>query len=271
MDGKKYKLIVSDFDGTLCDDEKNVSERTLAAINGHISRGGYFALSSGRSFQSVSRIMKKLGLKGYVSCFNGALVADAESGEIVYAKTFTVEQGVFVLETLEKLGAYAQCYEPERYFASERTEYLELYEKFTDTKAIVPKEKLSVYLAKNKLRVNKILSMASENERDETIENLRKLLGKGFFITSGGKHLVEICVEGCSKGTSLNFIANRYGLTKKDVLAVGDSLNDLDMIAAAGLGLAVKNAEKTLLETAKVYPFTNCESAVGRIIEEYGL
>ncbi len=270
MDKKKYRLIISDFDGTLCDDEKRVSERTLRAVKGHLSRGGLFAVSTGRSFQSIISIVRALGLKGLVSCFNGALVADIESGEPIYSKSLTVKQGVFALETIERLGFYAQCYEPDRFFASAKTKYLELYEKLTGTKGIIPSEKLSEFVGKNEIRLNKILSMLPAKDRDGTIETLKNALGDGYFITSGGENLVEVCVKGCSKGKALSFIAERYGVKTQDVLAVGDSLNDLEMLKTAGLGIAVANAEETLKKQVFTYPFSNGEDAVGRIIEEYG-
>ena len=76
---------------------------------------------------------------------------------------------------------------------------------------------------------------------------------------------------GFTKGTSVKHLADHYGFDLDDVVAVGDGLNDLPMLQTAGLGLAVANAEPTLKEAVTVYPYTNDEDAVARIIMQYGL
>ena len=82
--------------------------------------------------------------------------------------------------------------------------------------------------------------------------------------------MVEVTSRAYSKGTAVKFMADYYGVPIERTIAAGDSLNDLPMLQAAGLGLAVKNADEALKDKAQSFPFTNDEDAIGKIIETYG-
>ena len=82
--------------------------------------------------------------------------------------------------------------------------------------------------------------------------------------------LVEISPLGETKGRALEFLADYYGVKIGETCAVGDNLNDLSMIEAAGCGVAVGNAAKGLLDRAKYVTVTNDEGAVARVIEDFG-
>ena len=81
-------------------------------------------------------------------------------------------------------------------------------------------------------------------------------------------HYIEACAPGCNKATALQWLAKRLGLELSDVVAFGDSHNDLEMIAECGRGIAVANAVDPVKACADwVSPYSNDESAVGREIE----
>ncbi len=268
---EKYKLIMSDFDGTLLKSDRTIDEETLTAIRDFTDRGGIFAISSGRAMNTILPIAKKLGLKGLLSCFNGSVIVDVGSSEILLEKRFSFVDGLNICSTLESLSDYVQAYEVGEVYANTRDKRLEYYEKVCGIKAIVPDIPMSRYLEENRISAVKFLTICEADKRDELIRKLQGLLGDKCFITSGGQYLVEICVKGYTKGTALGFIADYYGIKRENAIAVGDSLNDLEMLKAAGLGIAVKNAEPALKKETFVYGFTNDENAVGRIIKEYGI
>ena len=271
MTDKRYRLIVSDFDGTLCDDQKNVSEENIAAIHDFEKRGGIFAISTGRSPQAIISIMGELGLKCVVSTLNGAIIIDAKSGETVFKRTFTKEACVRLARKFEETGRYLQFYDENNFYASDRHKLLKKYETLTKTKAVLPEKKLSDFILENDFGFSKALTCAETADRVSEIAELKKTLGDDYFITSGGKDIIEICVNDCSKATALSFIADYCGVDLKDTISIGDGINDLEPISVAGLGIAVKNAEEALKEKAFVYGYTNEENAVARIIEEYGI
>lgn len=81
-------------------------------------------------------------------------------------------------------------------------------------------------------------------------------------------YLVEIMGKGVSKGTGLKILAEYLGVDKKDILAIGNSLNDLEMLQFAGTGIAMKNSDDMLLEKWKhISKYTNNEEGVYNIIK----
>lgn len=265
-----YPLVISDFDGTLYRSDGRVSESTVQTILRYVNAGGAFAVSSGRALPSILPIVQRLGLKGIVAAYNGAVIADVETGKVLECNTMSVESGEEICKALEERGLHTHVYLPEEYYATARSEYLARYESLVKVKAIVPNEKLSVFLKKNSLQAIKILAVLEAEKRDAYIAELLGVFGDKYYVTSGSKNLIEISRKDRSKGTAVQFIADYYQVPLKKTIAVGDALNDLPMLQTAGLGLAVKNAEKPLLENAKIFPYSNDEDAVAKIIEKYG-
>ena len=161
-------------------------------------------------------------------------------------------------------------YLPEEYYATARNEYLARYEALVKVKAVIPNEPLSAFVKNNGLQAIKILAVLEAEKRDGYIAELLDLFGDKYYITSGSKNLIEISGKDRSKGTSVKWIADYYQVPLEKTVAVGDALNDLPMLHTAGVGLAVKNAEKALLENAINFPYSNDEDAVAKIIEKYG-
>lgn len=270
MNESKYSLIVSDFDGTLFRSDHTIAPETVDTIAKFVEQGGLFVLSTGRPLQSILPIARNLGLKGLVAAFNGAVVADIESGEILLKRAFSVEEGVRICRFLEDNEMYVQAYEIDKYYASERNQYLERYESIVKTKAIIPDKKVSEFIKENKIQTIKILTMMHPKDRASYIEKIEVGLSDICQVTSGATTLAEICVKGFTKGTALKYLAEKYGVEMQDVLAIGDGLNDYSALAVAGKGIAVKNAEAILKENFEVSEYSNDENAVGKIIEKYG-
>ncbi len=270
MHERKYPLIISDFDGTFFRSDHTIAKENVDAVRKFVSSGGIFVLSTGRPLQSIRPIAQSIGLKGLIAAFNGSVVADIESGELLLKNLFSPEETVEICDVLQEYGLYTQLYEIDGYYASERNDYLAYYEKVTGQKAVVSEIPMSEFARQNSIASLKILTMIKPEERAYYFEKLEEKIGDKCYLTSGGRNLIEICVKGFSKGTAVEFLAKRYGVSIEDTLAVGDSLNDLPMLKAAGKGIAVKNAEDALKNEVSVYGYTNDENAVARIIEEYG-
>jgi hydroxymethylpyrimidine pyrophosphatase-like HAD family hydrolase len=80
----KYKLFISDYDGTLGEAPKNdIDAETLSAINQYVAKGGIFCVCSGREYRSIKKICLEQGLKGLVVPFQGANIHDLESGKCI--------------------------------------------------------------------------------------------------------------------------------------------------------------------------------------------
>ena len=269
MDNRFYKLIASDFDGTLLKSDGSISDETLSTIKRFTDTGGIFSISTGRTLQSILPIARRLGLQGIVSCFNGSVVAEIESGKVLFEKNFSLEESVNICQCLEELGLHINAYEIDEFYSNKRNDLLEIYEKICGVKAVVVEEKLSSYIAKNKLKIVKFLTLIDERERNQILLRIKEKLGNKCYVTSGGKFIVELCSKGFDKGSAVEFITNHYQIPLEDTIAVGDALNDLPALQRVGLGIAVANAELELKEKVFVFDKTNDENAIKHIIEKF--
>jgi Cof subfamily protein (haloacid dehalogenase superfamily) len=267
-----YPLIVSDFDGTLSRSDETIAEETLAAIQVYKNNGGHFALCTGRMLVSILPIARRLGLSGLVACFQGSVVADIKSGNLVVDGYMPNAGAAEICRTLEEMHAHIHVYDTECYYSNSDNEYLAHYERIVGVKAIMKTdEPLSSFIENSGIRVRKLLVLVNPTDRDHILHALQEKYGKDYYVTCSAAFLVEVTNRNYSKATAVAKIAEYYGLSLQQTMTVGDSLNDLPMIEAAGLGIAVSNAEDSLKEKADVtLDVSNDEDAIGEIIRKYG-
>lgn len=266
-----YPLIVSDFDGTLLRSDCTVAEETKKTIERYVAAGGKFAVCTERMTAGIVNQAKNLGLKGLLASYQGSVVTDIESGEILVDGFIPLPNAQRICRLLEAMGLHFHVYDIDNYYSNRQDGLLKSYESVLGVKAIIEKEKpLSEFIAEKRMKVRKILCLVNPEEKLSVYRTLEEKLGQDYYVTYSSVALVEITSKEFSKATAVRFLADRYGVPYGKTVAVGDSLNDLPMIEAAGVGLAVKNADELLKEAAEVFPATNDENAIGKIIEKYG-
>lgn len=267
----KYGLIVSDYDGTLIKKDGSISPEQINAISDYVALGGKFTVITGRMTTSILPLVRKLGLKGYVSSFNGGELAEIESGKILYSIKIKNELAVEVYKVIESENAYAHGYYEGEYFAEKRTVFTDFYEKITGVKATIISEKLSEHFTKNGLDTNKILVMDEKEKLDKVMLALEPFM-KELNVIRSNDFQIEITEPTATKGNALKYIAKTFNVKIENAIAVGDGGNDCSMLKTAGLGVAVNNAEEFTKRTADVVlPYSNEQDAVRKIIELYAL
>ena len=265
----KYKLIVSDYDGTLIKKDGTISQSQISAIQDYVSRGGIFAIITGRMTASILPLAKKLGLSGLIASFNGGEVTDIQTGKHLYSHFIPCQNAVEIFKVIEQENAYAQAYRQENYYCYLKTEITDLYEKLTGVKGVVLNQKLSSYLNQNSFDTHKILVMDKKEVLDTVYPKLLPFSDKLNVIRSNDIQ-IEITDKNTSKAGALKFLAENFNIDISQTIAVGDGGNDASMLAFAGLGIAVSNAEVLAKESAKiVLEYSNEQDAIARIIEKY--
>ena len=271
MKNINYQLFVSDFDGTLCQRNGKVSEESKNIIQQYIADGGKFAISTGRLHYGILSQAKELGLKGAISCCNGALILDIQTHTPLLDGAMTIEKTVETCKRLEELDLHIHLYTFDNFYCNKDDEALIAYEKMMGNKAIRVLDKpLSQYALENGLRTYKMLAMVEPERIDGYISELRKRPIDDCEITKSASFLLEIVNSHYSKGTAVRFLADYYGIPLEKTVGIGDQWNDLPMIQTAGLGLAVKNGDPLLKSKATVLDYTNDEGAVAKAVKKYG-
>lgn len=269
----KYPLILSDFDGTLLRSDETVSDETIRAINEYRAAGGRFALCTGRMFASALQVAKHLGITGLLACFQGSIVADIESEELIVDAYLDNAGAAQICEFFQDQNQHFHVYDTYEYYSNLDDEWLYHYERIVGAKAIVKSdEPLSAFVEKSEIKVRKIIALVHPEQKEKLYNELQQRFGDRYYVTYSAAFMVEISSKAHSKATALEKIAQYYGLTPEQTIAVGDSMNDLPMIERAGLGVAVNNAEKALKEKADlVLERSNDEDGVADLIRNYAM
>lgn len=272
MQELNYGLIVSDFDGTLVNDDGTISDKNKQAIADYIAAGGAFAISTGRMPDGILSRAKELGLNGLVSCCQGSIIADIDTKKFVFEGRIPYETTLAVVEKMEKMGLHIHVYEAWEYFCNMDDRALKMYENAVKSKATLVLDKpLSKFVKERKLASYKILAMVLPEDNERVIQELLAENFPGCTVTRSSEFLVEVINAQYSKGTAVEFLSDYFHVGLDKTVAIGDQLNDLPMIEKAGLSVTVHNAAQALKDKAKVEsPFTNEEGAVAWTIEEFG-
>ncbi len=267
-----YPLIVSDFDGTLVKNDGSIDVESKRLIAEYVANGGKFVIATGRLPVGILPRVKELGLSGIVSCCQGAIILDIENGERLLDGKLTLETTLAVVEKMEAMGLHIHVYGQWDYYSNMDDDALKFYEAAVRVKAkLVVDRPLSQFIRERNFQSYKILAMVRAEDNERIMQELSKENFVGCTITRSGDYLVEVINANYSKGSAIEFLANYFQIPMQKTIAIGDQLNDLPMIKAAGIGIAVQNADSQLKECAAyVCKYTNEEGAVGEVIKKFG-
>lgn len=267
----KYKLFISDYDGTLGKAPKNdIDSETLKAINRFTQKGGIFAVCSGRETASISKILKAHSLKGLVVSFQGARITDLNSGKTLFEGGLNSNDAVQIIIEMKKSGLGAVAYGEKGFFVEEITPYVKAYELATGlTATVTDVEKV---LKEQKENVCKVCGLGAESIVDDCIIKFNeKYKGTSIKFNSGEKCLLEAINIDCSKGKAVRFLASYYGVSLSDVIAVGDSTNDIELISGEWHGVAVGDGRKELKAVADEITVPFDDKPIKYLLEKYCL
>lgn len=266
----KYKLVAIDMDGTLLNNENQVSNRTNEAIIKAKEKGVHIVLSTGRILKSALYYSKKLQLNNPIISCNGAIIVD-ETGKIIYKKPIDSNMIKDMIKLSTEDNIYCHFYDETKFYSKMRVqEVLDFYnegnselnievEVFKDIEDIVGKKDLNIY---------KFLFI------DEDLDKLKKFRGKlsklnNINISSSWTNNVEAMATNVSKGEALRELCKILDINPEESIAIGDSENDLSMLNFAGLGVAMGNGEEKIKKEADYITDSNDNDGVAKVIEKF--
>lgn len=268
----KYKLVVSDFDGTLCRSDNTVSERSRRVIDEFFRRGGIFTLSSGRNIRSLRKNLLSAGLidKDIVlSGLQGSVIEENLTGRILGEIKLPKEKALWFSRECTRRGIYQHAYSKDRVFSNKRCDFSDFYTRMTgveldfvgDVTEFVEKSEGDAFV--------KMFAVAEDGKNFDFCKEYELSAPEGVKLFTSGPLFFECINASAGKGNGLKRISEIYGVDINETIALGDEMNDLSMIEAAGLGVAMANAREGLKEKADLIAPSNDEDGVARIIEEY--
>ena len=238
------KLVATDIDGTIFIPEKEFTQGVKDCIN-KLSRAGIkVVLVTGRMHAAASKIAKDLNLNTPVVSYQGGLVV--ENGEKLYERYLTEEQTERILIWAKKenihinlynddvLYSESDCYEVQRYCNNLHTEY-----------------KVKNFSEIKKDKINKLLAIDYSNpERITRYEKELQDIFPDLYIVKSTPYFLEFSNPEASKKCAVEFLQNYWELKKEEILTIGDQNNDIALLQAGGLKIAMGNATDELKEIA---------------------
>lgn len=274
----KYGLLCLDLDGTLLTAKKQISARNAAAIRRAQRRGVHIAISTGRIYENARHFALRAGFDASVIASGGAVTRLEGEDGFFSLQSLGRETVGKLIEICRNSGVHVNFNTPDGLYCRSLFYYVMLNHVFkTFTSAGSGRLTVRYYGSDSRYR-RALDALGDRLVRAEVIlpdakkvERLRAELRRfdGVELVSSFRNNIEITRSGVSKGSAVEALARHLGLTRSEVIAVGDSGNDLSMVEYAGLGVAMENASEALRQKADYITASNDEDGVAQVIERY--
>jgi hypothetical protein len=290
-----YKMLVLDVDGTLLDSQKLITCRNKAAIRKAIAAGVKVVISTGRSLSGVTDYLKELDLiredEYTISC-SGAIIANNTNSKLLYGAFLTQEDISLICSAAEKSGFYLNAYTRDSLLVQEECYYNELDGHLNSLKKIrvdfsdvaasdiakmnlfTEDEAVAAYFKQCFSDVDIPIDPAIYTRPavpDSLLDSDRisKKLDSRFNVMKTTKYTFDLTRRDTSKGSSVKLLAEKLGIKREEIICIGDSENDKQMIEYAGLGVAMGNAYDNIKAAADYVTLSNDQSGVAHVVDKF--
>lgn len=261
----RYRLLATDLDGTLFGHDLVVSERTRAALARWVAAGGIHVIATGRMFRATRPIAEALGVTSPLICYQGAWIRCPSTLADTWHRTMDPALAREAIQALEDAGFGVQLFRDDELYVTHvgpaQREYMAL-------SRITPHEVASWDEVFAQGAPTKIVAIAPEAEVVAQVAALRARFGDRLFVTQSQPTFLEVAHAEVNKGAALARLAASLGVPMAEVVAVGDGQNDVDMIRAAGLGVAMGNGHPELRAAADRVTASLADDGVAVLIED---
>ena len=273
------RLIAFDMDGTVLDEHKKILPETKAILERAARQGIEIVPATGRPYCGLSSEIQRLQGVRYVMTCNGAGVYEKAMGECLMEDSMDLESVLPLLAELEPLPVMADPFLKGESFMNEKKRPLveqmrvpeELKEYLRSSRTLVPD--LVEYLRERGDDVDKLTINFVEDEEwnRQGYEDVVRILERYRHLNavSGGMRNIEVTKKGVSKASGLLWLGEYLGIMPEEMIAFGDSGNDLEMLKAAGIGVAMGNAEPDVKEAADYVTLANTENGIVHALQRF--
>ncbi|GAE84699.1 haloacid dehalogenase-like hydrolase [Bacteroides reticulotermitis JCM 10512] len=265
----KYKLLVLDVDGTLLDNSKEISKRTLAALVKVQQMGVRVVLASGRPTYGLMPLAKTLELGnygGYILSYNGCQVINAKDGTLLFERRINPEMLPYLEKKARKNGFSMFTYNENILVTNDPDNAHIQYEAQLNNLEIVREDNFSIAVDFAPCKC----MLVSDDE--ETLvgleEHWKRRLAGTLDAFRSESHFLEVVPCGIDKANTLGALMEMLGVKSEEVIAIGDGVCDVTMIQMAGIGVAMGNAQESVKRCAEMVTASNEEDGVAIAVEK---
>lgn len=266
------RLIAFDLDGTALDDHKKILPATKKMLEEAAHQGIEIVPATGRPLCGLPEEIRQLAGVNYVLTCNGAGVYEWKTGKCLYEDSIPLTDFLPLMEEIEALPVMADPFLKGESFMSEKKRPLvekmsvveEVKNYIRTSRQLVPD--LVEYLKQRGDDIEKLTINFVEEENghrqgyEEVVEILKQY--PEMNAISGGMHNIEVTRQGVSKGSALAWLGRYLHIDPREVIAFGDSGNDIELLRTAGIGVAMGNGEEAVKKVADFVTKTNKEDGI---------
>lgn len=267
--GLPFELGVFDLDGTVLRRDLEITDRTLAAMDGLRSRGTRLVVATGRRFEGAREHAGRLGFADWdpVICYGGSMVRRM-NGETLLHRKLPRALGVEVLEWAAERGLHARIFVDGRIIASPGTPAALGHLRRYDEPGLSVVENPAAWLRDGGEEPTKLVIVDHPDDVEGWLEEAREAFRGRLFVTRSLPHYVEVGgLEGTKSG-ALAYLCEHWGIDPRRTIAFGDADNDIDMLRFVGHGVAVGGMTDEVREAADAVAPPVHEDGVALYLEE---
>lgn len=273
----KYRLIAIDVDGTLVNPDQTVSPEVVAAVAAAQEAGMFVCLATGRSYVETMPVWRQLRLREPFEpmvLIGGALVSEPDTGRTLYQRAIAMDHARPYAQALNAAGYSAMAIvdvwrHGVDYFIVESADADEVMRRWFSQMKVQTRRVKSLDDVPDMplpLRINAVVDPRDGAALAEKLAaqfagslNVHSIVAPNYGIT-----IVEAFAAATTKWTALQYVAQGMGIAPAEIVAIGDDVNDLSMIRAAGLGVAMPWAPPVVRQAAKAV----AEPSLAKFIEQ---
>lgn len=270
----KSKILFVDLDDTLIRKDKTIPEENKTAIIKLLEQGHYFVVVTGKPIEIGRRVIKDLGLTMpgcYMVAFNGAVIYDCAADRVLSERTLPMDIVREILEEADREGIHVQTYQRNYILTREHNEELDFYLEHAKMEyKLVPDIFSCLEKEPNKVIAISVDGQVSLQELKEKFQFKHPKMKERCSCFFSSDEYLEFCPKDVNKGLGVKYLSEFLNIPVENTVAVGDERNDIPMIEAAHVGVAVKNAFSELKQVADYITQKDHEhGAVAEVIERF--
>lgn len=262
-----YRLIAVDLDDSLLGIDSKISRANKDALFAARDKGVHVTIATGRMLDSAMPFIKEMKVDIPVITYQGAFIKDIQTGETLVRKSVPMDYVHDIIDECKKRALHLQVYNESTYFFEQDNEYSQYYHRMSGIKGQEAGD-LKQFLEEEPM---KLLIIAEPPVIQEHLEDFQKQFGDQLQVLISRPHYLEFTNGEATKGRALAKLGDMLKIPKEEIIAIGDSFNDISMIDYAGLGVAMGNAPEEVKSYAQYIARGNDEDGVADVVERFVL
>ena len=287
-----YKLVAIDLDGTLLNSYGLVSKKNKEIIEKAVAEGKEIVLASGRPVSSVRSFANEIGANGYIICGNGSMLYDLKNEKIIYDKFIEKQKALQIIKICEENSIYYNLYTENLTIAKSLNYNVMVYNNENQNKTDDKKTNIKIvsdiykYIEEaqdvnvlkiticddNQIIFGGIIRKLREIKDIDVLDvshMARKTIKTGTEEVKVEYFYTEITSQNVNKWNAIEKLAQELNIEREEIVAIGDNINDKEMIENAGLGIIMGNSAPYMKEFADVEVADNNSDGVAEAIEKF--